>query len=292
LLGEPSRAHGVEHVFGSAKLAARVAPPFGASQPLAVEQVPAGQIDGRVAAPKLADRFNVGCISAIALLEQRLATGEYPKRPGRSRGPGAVRQGGKCTARYLRVVAADGGFDQHWQRHLSGEYRIAADDRQGGVDRLLAAAGEQLRHREDALSHPGRGALAPGGRLADLSQCGRARPGDLTTVGQQQAFGAAVDAEHPGGLAGGHQLAHLGPAVGGLIETAGHGVCHGAEDKGDGSLGEGAQRSGESEPPVGEVEQGLVVPQAPSGDGASLEPFEAGERFEVVGAQRLNRGAQ
>src|SRR5262245_21833515 len=42
LFGEADCAHGVEHVLGDAKLAARVAPSSGASQPLAVQQVPPG----------------------------------------------------------------------------------------------------------------------------------------------------------------------------------------------------------------------------------------------------------
>lgn len=59
-------------------------------------------------------------------------------------------------------------------------------------------------------------ALAAGGRFADLSQSGRARPGDLTEGGQQHAFAAALDAEHGKGLAG---SPHFGPVVGRPIET-------------------------------------------------------------------------
>jgi len=40
-----------------AQLASRVAAPLGAVQPLAVQQVRAGQIDGGTAAPELADRL-------------------------------------------------------------------------------------------------------------------------------------------------------------------------------------------------------------------------------------------
>src|SRR5262249_46581891 len=82
LFGEADGARGVEHVLGDAKLASRVAPSFGAAQPLAVEQVRAGQVDGRAAAPELADRFNVGCLGVAALIEQRLAARADPERPG------------------------------------------------------------------------------------------------------------------------------------------------------------------------------------------------------------------
>src|SRR5580692_482462 len=59
LLGEYARAHGAEHVVGSPELDAGVAPSSATAQPLAVQQVRAGQVDGRATALKLADRLQV-----------------------------------------------------------------------------------------------------------------------------------------------------------------------------------------------------------------------------------------
>jgi hypothetical protein len=70
----------VEHVFGGAEVA-RVAASPGAPQPLAVQQVRAGEIDGCLAVSDLGYRFEVGCFGLAALVEQRLAAGaESPFR--------------------------------------------------------------------------------------------------------------------------------------------------------------------------------------------------------------------
>src|SRR5258708_16856544 len=123
LFGEAGRAHGVEHVLGGAELASRVAPSFGAPQPLAVQQVRAGEIEGSFAAPELADRLQVRCLGVAALGEQCLAAGPEPERPVRSRGPGPVCEDGVRAARYFVVAAAGGGFDQ------LGQYRLGVEGR-------------------------------------------------------------------------------------------------------------------------------------------------------------------
>lgn len=62
-------AHGEKHVLGSAKLASRIAPSPGTPQPLTVHQVRAGQIDSRMAASELADRFEVSSLGVAAIIK-------------------------------------------------------------------------------------------------------------------------------------------------------------------------------------------------------------------------------
>jgi hypothetical protein len=90
-----------------------------------------------------------------------------------------------------------------------------------GSEQHDSDAGAQVRDGHDDSARVGRHSLGPGGRFADLSPSGRSRRGDLTTVGQQQAFAVTVNAEYSGELARGDELARLGPAVRRLIETAG-----------------------------------------------------------------------
>ena len=50
--------------------------------------------------------------------------------------------------------------------------------------------------------------------------------------------------------------------------------------------------AGQAQPPVGNVKQSLVVPQAPGSDGARVEPPQPGKGMEVIGAQRPQRRVQ
>ena len=130
LLCVSARAHGVEHVVGGAELDAGVAASSAAAQPLAVEQVRAGEVDGRTAALKLADRLQVRGLGLAGVIKQRLAAGADPERPRRRRCAGPVGQGGERGAGHLPLVAADGGLDQLRQHPLSSEWMIVPDHRQ------------------------------------------------------------------------------------------------------------------------------------------------------------------
>ena len=70
-LGEPGRAHRLEHVVGSAYLLARVgalAPP---AQPFAVQQVGTGQLQAELGAAEPVDRLAVQAVGGLAVAQQR-----------------------------------------------------------------------------------------------------------------------------------------------------------------------------------------------------------------------------
>src|SRR5215469_13431416 len=148
LCSEAVGAHGVIHTFSGAQLAASVPSPFGASQPLAVDQVCARQIDSGDAVLKLADCFDVCFLRALAVTDESQAAGAYPTRPGCARSTGTVAQGGERADRRLAVAAADGGVNKHRQRVVGREHRIVFDHRQGGVDRRLALTSTESRARD------------------------------------------------------------------------------------------------------------------------------------------------
>lgn len=82
LFGEAVGADVLEHGVRDAKLVSRVNAPLGPAQPLAVEQVRAVQVEGRVAAPELADRLGVGVLGAVASASSALQRARTPSAQG------------------------------------------------------------------------------------------------------------------------------------------------------------------------------------------------------------------
>src|SRR5262245_542608 len=160
------------------------------------------------------------------------------------------------------------------------------------VEGALKLAGAQVRDRHDVPAVVRGTILALSGRLADLSLPGGGGLRGVTAKRQQQTLAAAGEVRRSGYLADRRQLAHLGPAVSREVEVTSQRVCHPSVVEGEQKLGESAELSGETQPPVSDVEQGLVVPQAPGSSGAGPKGRESGSGIEVSGAQRLQRGAQ
>ena len=83
-IGEAAMPMDVEHVVGRPQLLARVhAPPF-AAQPLAVEQVRAGELDPHAGAPQAVDRLAVQA-SACSPSPSSAASAPAPPAPSRCR---------------------------------------------------------------------------------------------------------------------------------------------------------------------------------------------------------------
>ena len=80
-LGERLHADRGELVVGGAELRARVDPPVLAAQPLAVEQVRAGELRAQPRAAQPLDRLAVQALGALALAQQRARAGPDAERP-------------------------------------------------------------------------------------------------------------------------------------------------------------------------------------------------------------------
>ena len=79
--GERLHADRVEHVVRGAQLRPRVGPAPLAAQPLAVEQVRAGQFGPEAGAAQPVDRFAVAALGVLAVAEQRPGTRVDPLPP-------------------------------------------------------------------------------------------------------------------------------------------------------------------------------------------------------------------
>ena len=194
--------------------------------------------------------------------------------------------------RGFAVAGPDGGLDQLRQGPLGRAGRVVLDHglRVGHRRRVVSA--EQAGHGDDVSADVRWPALTSFGRLTDLGQAGRAGLGELAAVGEQQAVAAAVDAEHAGTAAHGQHLQHLGPPRVGLAEVAGHGFRDRVESQRDRQSRERARGMRHLFPAAGQVEGGLVVPQAGGGRGTEREPPKAYRGIEVVGEQRGHGGAE
>src|SRR3954470_9835271 len=70
-LGERLRADRVEHLVGGAQLRARIRTPALPAQPLAVEEVRAGELGPQPRTTQSIDRFGVGVFGGLAFADQR-----------------------------------------------------------------------------------------------------------------------------------------------------------------------------------------------------------------------------
>ena len=275
-----------------AQLVPRVPPPLGPAQPLAVEQVCTCEVDRHPGSLELADGFQVAALRVRALSQQRLAAGAQPERPGRAGGERPFGQGFVGGGRGFVIAVPDGGLDQLRQGHLGRVGRVVLDHGLRGGHRRRVVSAEQVGQGDDVPADVRWAALASCGRLADLGQARLAGLGEVAAVGEQQAAAAAVDAEHAGTAAHGQHLQHQGPAGIGLAEVAGHGFRNRVERQRDRQGRERPRRARHFYPAVGQIEGGLVIPQAAGGRGAEREPAKAHHGIEVVGEQRGHGGAE
>jgi len=108
-LGERSRAHSAEHLVGSAQLLARVDAAVLATQPLAVQQAAARELERRAAARETLDRF---AVERLVVAQQSPAARFDPERPFGAARPRAFAQAVERRDGFVRPPAADAGLDQ------------------------------------------------------------------------------------------------------------------------------------------------------------------------------------
>jgi hypothetical protein len=110
--GERLEPHLREQVLRHAQLLARLQPPPLAAQPLAVDEVRAGEVHAHTRAPERVDRLAVEPLGGLAFAEERSAPRRQPQRErgraglGRDREPLQVGGGRLCGA------GPHGRFDQ------------------------------------------------------------------------------------------------------------------------------------------------------------------------------------
>ena len=95
-----------------AELGARVHAAILATQPLAVEQVRAGELGPQPGAAQPLDRLAVQAIGDFAVARQRSRTRQDPEPPVGGRNRGDLRQRLECSDGELCPPDANGGLDQ------------------------------------------------------------------------------------------------------------------------------------------------------------------------------------
>ena len=116
-LGERLGADAAEHLVGGAQLLARVHAPVLAAQPLAVEQLGAGEVDGDPGARRAARSPRGRAPRRLAVAEQRARAGLDPERPvGAARAAFARRAARGRRRRLVGLPAAGRRLDQLGER--------------------------------------------------------------------------------------------------------------------------------------------------------------------------------
>ena len=95
-----------------AQLLARVDPAALAAQPLAVEQVGAGELEAHAGAAKPLDRLAVEALGGLAVAEQRARAGLDAQRPVGAAGACRLREPLQGVVRALSSAAARGRLDE------------------------------------------------------------------------------------------------------------------------------------------------------------------------------------
>ena len=156
-------------LVGGAQLLARVDAAALAAQPLAVEQVGAGELGAQPRAAQALDRLAIQALGGLAFAQQRARAGRDPQRPVGVGGTASPpRDARAARARSRRVLAPGRGLDQLAQRPGRDEQlgRVVA-----GVlcrrQRLVVAAETVEQDRACPVCVLDGGPLAPGGGLVD-----------------------------------------------------------------------------------------------------------------------------
>ena len=111
-LGERLRPEAGEEVVGGAQLLARVHAPAFASQPLAVEQVGAGEVDRHARSSEPLGRLYVEVLGVLAVEEERPRAGRDPERPVRAARGGRVDETPEGIVGQVGRAGPDGGLDR------------------------------------------------------------------------------------------------------------------------------------------------------------------------------------
>ena len=142
-----SDAHRRQHLVGGAQLLARVDAPVLAAQPLAVEQMGAGELHADAGTAEAFDRLAVETVGDVALAEQGADAGLDPQRPLGGRHARAFGQPLECGPDE-RDVTGPGrrlgqlGHDKGPEPHL-----VALERSPSGVARGVVATEAVVEHR-------------------------------------------------------------------------------------------------------------------------------------------------
>src|SRR3954468_24594504 len=115
-LGERLGAHGIEHLERGAQLLAGVQATPLIPQPLAVDEMGAGEVHPQARASEPLDRLSIQALGRVALAEQRAAARLGPEAPFGSAGAGRLGGPLERAARALRLPGPDRRLDQIGQR--------------------------------------------------------------------------------------------------------------------------------------------------------------------------------
>src|SRR5204862_4630446 len=156
-LGERLGADLLEAVIGGAKLLACVDAPVLATQPFAVQEFGAGEVDHATAALEPLDRLAVERLRTFPIGQQGARAGLDAKGPIGAAGLRALAQAIERSGGRGRLVAADACLDQLGERPPVGPDVLVLARPAGGRERLGVAAVAVVEQRgappEDAEPH-------------------------------------------------------------------------------------------------------------------------------------------
>ena len=198
--GECLHAHRGQHVVSGPQLLTGVCAAVLAAQPLAVEQVRAGELGPQLGAAEPADRLPVQTLGRLALAQQRTGTRLDAQPEVGSAGLSDVRKPFERPGGEARVPGASGGLDQLGQRPR-GDMRVHV---LGGVSGCRECVGVAAQAVVEDRGHPmrprQRDPLAAGRGVLDSGLDQRGGLGFPAPQRSQQQGGVGRDAR-PGRLA-------------------------------------------------------------------------------------------
>src|SRR4051794_35574665 len=165
--GERLGPHAREHLERGAQLFAGVEPAALAPQPLAVEQVGAGELHADARACEPFDRLAIEAVGLVAFVEERAAAGVDPECPVGAAGAGRLQYARERVGRELGLSRPGSGLDQLGQRPDSRALLVEALGLAGDGQGLVGATEAVVKDAAQELGHGQREPLAPRLGLAD-----------------------------------------------------------------------------------------------------------------------------
>ena len=162
-LGERLDAHRVQHVVGGAQLLARVNAAALAAQPLAVEQMGAGELHADAGPAEVRDRLAVVPLGGVALAEQGADAGFDPQRPLGGCRPRAFGQPLECGSDQCLVAGPGRRLGQLGHDIRPVPELVTLEGSPRGVARRVVATEAVVEHRARVVGeadHPAQTACA------------------------------------------------------------------------------------------------------------------------------------
>jgi hypothetical protein len=267
---EPVHADPGAHLVGDAQLAAGVQPAVHPSQPLAVDEVGAGELGADPGPAQMVDGFAEGPFGAVAR-QQGARAGFDAERP---RGSGRRGLAGQPLERVHRQIGPPGprrGLDELRQTPVLEDELSMFTGATPGRLRLLVRAEAVAEDRVGVGGHDDGGALASGAGVADRRIDQRSRLGCPAAPREQLQRGVRRRLRS-------RQLLHrclLGDEVGGRPEVAPEDQDRGRRGQRPAELAEGAGAAGQLEVLPGQEGRAVVVPELEGEDDAVPRPAQA-----------------